>query len=155
MMPAFSGGMVLMRKVMLCGLVLLCSCVSFSQTVPQWKVVKAVFLRNRTAAIQETTLFTPTENGLYRLSGYMSASNLQGIQNAFWSFILRYTDLTQLESNSSMLVQGNGGVINTIDSHVFAVLKGTPISYEVIKSDNPPPPPDAEYTIAFTIEQLK
>lgn len=140
-------------KTAFCSLLLLCSCLSFGQTVPQWKVVKAVLLNNQTAAIPLTTLFTPTDNNVYRLSAYMSARNLNPGLFDGWSFTLMATDLVNQQVSLNEVQVVGGPPYQSLGAWVFTPLKGTPITYHVVI--NGTPPPDAEYALAFTIEQLK
>jgi len=147
----------IMRKTMLC-LLLLSSCVSFGQAPPQWKVVKALFLNNQAATIPQTTLFTPTENDIFRVSAYMSGANIDTSQNDAWSFFLTCTDLVEPQNQCGvdMTVQGGGGTQSTfIGAYVFGARKGTPVGYFTSASTNPPPPPSSNYTVVVTIERLQ
>jgi hypothetical protein len=60
-----------MRKMALCFLLLLCPAIAFGQQ-PQWTTVASVVLFNQSQGIPRTTIFTPTEVGLYHLNFYFS-----------------------------------------------------------------------------------
>jgi hypothetical protein len=140
-------------KTALCSLLLLCSSLSLGQTVPQWKVVKTVLLNNQTAAIPLTTLFTPTENSVYRLSAYMSARNLKPGLFDGWTFTFLATDFVNKNTSGNFVQVVGGPPYQSLGAWVFTPLKGTPVTYQVAEIGTPPP--DAEYALAFTIEQLK
>jgi hypothetical protein len=55
------------------------------------QVVQRVALIGQTGAIPTTTLFTPSQKGLYRISAYMTATNLEGGQGSY-SWVLNWTD---------------------------------------------------------------
>ena len=71
-----------MRKATICptiGLMMmvLLSGIALAQE-PQWTVIEHVFLTQQTQSIEPTTLATPTEPGLYRISLYFSRGGLFG-----------------------------------------------------------------------------
>jgi len=65
-----------MHKATICLLLLLGSLAAFGQSQPQRTVVQSIILPDQTAPIAQTTLFTPTSAGLYRLNAYISATGL-------------------------------------------------------------------------------
>lgn len=138
-----------MRKPTICLLLLLCSLAAFGQSQPQWRVVQSIILPNQTAPITQTTLFTPTEAGLYRLTVYISATALSSGEE--WSFGLIWTDL--VEQNPFTLtvsaVRNGPGTITSI----FSPRRNTPVSFQVEAENSPPP--NSHYNLAFTVEQLK
>src|SRR5580700_162222 len=55
-------------------------------------IVAKARLLNRTAPIPTTTIWTPTQSGLYRLSVYGSVTQLNTISTVFWDFQPSWTD---------------------------------------------------------------
>jgi hypothetical protein len=128
-----------MRKASICLLVLLCLIIggSAQNRVPQWKVVKTGILLNGNTALSGT-LFTPSQSGLYRITGYIS-SNTTGNStiNFFW------TDINGRPTSYDLT--GSGGGTPAAVVLPFFPKAGTPIEYDVFGS----------YNVAFTLEQLQ
>jgi hypothetical protein len=71
-----------MRKATIYFLLVLCSATAFGQQQPQWKVVASVVLFNSDQTIPYgTTLYTPTEPGIYRVSVYLSTTGSSNRQS--------------------------------------------------------------------------
>jgi hypothetical protein len=79
-----------MRKTTMCLIaVLMCAWVSsfgLSNGVPQWKVVKQGHIASSNNDNLEQTIFTPSKNGLYRLTIYMST--VGPTQDACYYFVV-------------------------------------------------------------------
>jgi hypothetical protein len=142
-----------MFKATICMLLLLCSLAAFSQTQPQWRVVKHVILTYQTTQVQQTTIFTPTKPGLYRLSAYISAEG----QFANWNLRLSWTDAAGKPTNTYITAAtgpctvGQNYTVAEM-SHLLVPQGRTPVIYEV---DAAPDPPAGDYNIIITIEQLR
>jgi hypothetical protein len=130
-----------MRKTtMLCVLMLVGSLTAFGQSPVQWKVVQSLVLIRQTVPAQETTVFTPSEAGVYRISVYWSETGKGSNQQ----FTLSWTDIT-----GSAQELGMSGVGPSRSSpFVFIPKIGTPITYVGSGSIG-------VYNVAFTIEQLQ
>jgi hypothetical protein len=147
------GREAVMGKATMCLLVALCSLAAFGQNQPQWKVVQSVILTHQTAVIPQTTIFTPNRPGLYRLSGYMTASAKQAPKGDGFYFTFACSDLSDGFCGASMhseYLVDQPALVNPQISYLFSPHPGTPVSYLVTA-----PPPTVEYTLAFTIEQLQ
>jgi hypothetical protein len=144
-----------MRKATMCLLVALCSLVAFGQNQPQWKVVQSVILTQQTAAISQTTIFTPERSGLYRLNAYISGKAMNNIQfNPSLNFYFMCSDrFQQGDCGAFMGLNVHGPHTQYIGSYVFSPRPGTPVSY--LTSVGNPPPMNLQYDLAFTIEQLQ
>jgi hypothetical protein len=136
-----------MRKTAIVALVM-CSLFAFGQKQPQWRVVQSVILTHQTAAIPQTTVFTPRDEGLYRLNAYISARELGN--GTEWVFGFLWTDLVGQNPMTASIsaVRGGAGTITLI----FSARRNTPVSFQVQDEGTPP---NSHYTLAFTIEQLK
>src|SRR5690348_14542890 len=68
------------------------------------QIIQRVNLPDQTAPIPTTTLFTPTQGGLYRISAYMTAS---GELNGGWTLSLQWRDDFAAEgTDTAMSVSG-------------------------------------------------
>ena len=75
-----------------------------AQAVPQWKVVQVVQIVQQITPVAVTTLFTPTDAGLYRVVAYMST---EGAKNSGWEMVMLWDDLTGLQA--AFAVSANTG----------------------------------------------
>jgi hypothetical protein len=118
--------------------------------------IVAEFARfGQTATIPLTTLFTPKEDGLYRLSAYfVIESNVNA--NALWAFQFIWTDHGGSANRVVTLVANqNAPPPSSFQQTVtaFNARAGAPVSYVVTPSN--PPPQDATYDLYFTVEKLE
>src|SRR5882757_9204647 len=60
-------------------------------------------LRNQSAPIPTTTIFTPTQDGLYRLSVYATVTKTDQSSQSYWFFNLGWTDDAESVSLSELL----------------------------------------------------
>jgi hypothetical protein len=134
-----------MRKaIVLLGLLLFASA-AVAQTQPQWKVIQSVTLTKQTAEIPVTTLFTPTAEGFYRVSAYISAGGPTG---GNWTLYFQWTDIMGGVPLYGAQVYFDDG--SNFDSAMFTFVEkpGTPFTYYTNGTAG-------SYNIAFTVEQLK
>lgn len=123
----------------------------FSQT-PQWKVIKEFHVFGGSAGIPPTVVFTPESNGLYRVSGYFAVFSTV-VQDNGWLTKIYWTDQTGLPGSASLaLYLNNGNYYTQVGPKIFSPQVGTPVYFVVPPTS--PPPMDATYDVAFTIEQL-
>jgi hypothetical protein len=139
-----------MRKAAICLLLLMCSLAAHGQKQPQWRVIQSVVLKDQTEPIPPTTLFTPQAEGVYRMSGLMSATPMQS--GKVLDFYFSWTDVSGQDGEINMRV-GNQFLLQSTNTTVFSVRPNTPVIYRVQASS--PPPVDYKYTLIFTIEQLQ
>jgi hypothetical protein len=141
-----------MGKVMVGVLVVLCSLAALGQKQPQWTVVQSVILTHQSAAIPQTTIFTPGKAGVYRITAFMSVTAKQRQSNTSWNFGFACVQGVGQSCSSYMIVQ-DGQQAATIPSYAFSPEVGIPVTYNVEASD--PPPVGTEYNLVLTIEQLQ
>jgi hypothetical protein len=120
-------------------------CVAFGQTTPQWKVIKTVTLKQRSAAVQQTTIFTPTKPGFYRLSAYISSA---GSSQANWELFFLFNDLNgQYEQVGTAAADGPPSPALEFP---FVPQSGKPVIYMVVPAGEAA----GYYDVVFTIERL-
>jgi hypothetical protein len=137
-----------MRKAMIGLLVVLCLWGATSwQGPPQWKVIVEQHITGGTVQLNGATVFTPQKAGLYRVSGYCSAT---GPSKSNWNFRFEWDDLsgvsasTLLTCEAGLYLPAQSGVV------IFSPKVGTTVhlgSYEIGGA--------LSYNAAFTIEQLQ
>jgi hypothetical protein len=118
--------------------------------------IVAKFARTgQTATIPLTTLFTPEEDGLYRLSAYfVMESNISA--NSDWVFQFIWTDHGgSANSVATLAANQNAAPPSSFQQTVIAfnARAGAPVSYVVEPSTNPPQ--NATYDLYFTVEKLE
>src|SRR3954447_15093838 len=69
------------------------------------QIVRRVALTNQNAPIPTTTLFTPSHNGLYRISMYLTGTS----GDAGWGGYLTWSDDAGLEDTTARGVIGSNG----------------------------------------------
>jgi hypothetical protein len=135
-----------MRKMTLALLAVVCVWAATSwQSQPRWRTVQSIVLTHQTQPIPQTTIFTPTERGLYRLNTYMTAGG-RNIQ-ASWQMNFDWNDI-----DGSPFSYG----ISSYDSpselvYIFSPQPNTPVSYMVTQV----PGYSGGYDLVITIEQLQ
>jgi hypothetical protein len=112
-------------------------------------IVAQVSLINQTGPISQTTMFTPTKSGLFRISSYL-ASTIPGEDN-YYGLTIVFTDDVALEY--SPLLCGNGGYFANPcgGPSTFRAVAGTSVSFYVQGSG---PPPESDYNLFIVVEQL-
>jgi hypothetical protein len=141
-----------MRNTAICLSVILGSWVAAlgQNPVPQWKVVQAVSLTQNTS-VPTTTIFTPTESGVYRLSAYMSIKpdnqTDAGIVGEF-----AWTDTShQAAAVPFGLPEGDNSLFFSVVPTMFRPLVGIPVTYFL----NSTVSGTGQYNLVFTIEKLE
>jgi hypothetical protein len=142
-----------MWKNFLCLMVVLMgACVAFGQTAHVWTLV---YVRSVTqnAGLSNTTLFTPSENGTYRMTATLSQKNVDN-ESSKWAAGLSWQDITSRSAAATLVVPvpglGGGGNWNSA-SFMFTVKAGTPFVYSVMQEGQGP----QTYHFAFTVEKLE
>jgi len=139
----------------LCVLVLLLPTFAFTQVV----VAKGKF-PNQTTGILKTTLFTPTEDGLYRVSAYATVAKTSAAGTQ-WAFNLGWTDDAGPQKEEFVLSSYSnqvGPFINDYNFYggavrVFEAKSGIPITFSL--SQRGSAPNGAEYSLYYVLEQLE
>jgi len=91
-------------------------------------------------------VFTPTTDGLFRVTFYMESIPLTG---TLWDLSFKYTD--DLKARNTPVWQVHGGQIADF-TYIFREVAGQPITYTVAGGNNPP---GASYDLFITVEQLQ
>src|SRR5437879_3945673 len=120
-------------------------------------IVANLALKGQTSAIPETTLFTPTVTGLYRISTYLTMTQ-HGDSTSIWGVRLGWTDDSGFENNGAIQLYaasnpptaynalgGTGGSVST-----FEAVGGTPVTYAIGKSGTF----GGTYSLYITAERL-
>jgi len=118
-------------------------------------------LVDQTQVISKTTLFTPSETGLFRVSVYMTQTKPVPA-SALWSFALFWTDdagdqADQLADLPTNALPPNSWAYSALypAGTVFEAVGGQPISYAVILGNHLGNGNGGRYSLYYTVEQLQ
>jgi hypothetical protein len=140
-----------MRSLAICFIVILGSRVTALAQAPahEWKVVEVVQLTKQTEATPTTTIFTPTEVGLYRVNILMACGGSKGHGGAnepSWQLAFYYG------ANSNHFEVGCvGGSNGGSAPYLISPSAGTPVTYSVTGVLSPP----FSYDIDIIVEQFQ
>jgi len=125
-------------------------------------IVAKAKLTNQTATIPTTTIFTPNEDGLYRLSIYATISKADNNSQAQWLVNVNYTDDSEQSQSLGGLLYGLNNQLGMFEFYdffleagptvTFEAKAGTPITYSVTESG---PPDNSAYSLYYTLERLE
>ena len=116
---------------------------------------------NQTVPIPTTTIFTPVQTGLYRLSVYGTLTTGAQNTNSNWLFSPVWIDDSGVSSSAGQILFSNNGQqgsffwsqVNTIGASIVIEAKaGTAISYNVTQGG---PPDGSVYSLYYTLERLQ
>ncbi len=118
-------------------------------------------LSNQTTPFPTTTIFTPTQTGMYRLSVYATISTSDPNSHTAWIYNLGWTDDAGAQSEGGLLY-GNGATSGQFQYGSFQALGGTVLPFEA-KAGTPithsmsqsGPPDSSAYTLYYTLERLE
>jgi hypothetical protein len=135
-----------------------------STTFSSPQIVAKAKLPHQTAAIPMTTIFTPVQTGLYRLSVYATLLNTSTV-GVTWHINVGWTDdagpqtiNTLLAGDDSIMGQfvqfSNSGFQIPLGGPVttFEAAAGQPITYNVTYDG---PPDGTSYSLYYTLERLE
>jgi hypothetical protein len=130
-------------------LVLVCCCVSVGQNAPQWKVIKHISVKSD-APIQLTTILTPTETSLYRITAYLT--NNARPEGFAWQVNFNWQDTTGIPGAFSVAtpVNGDSNINPSSGTVMFPAAAGTPVSYQVLQISG-----SSIFYLTFVVEQLQ
>jgi hypothetical protein len=127
-------------------------------------IIAHVKLVNQTAPIPSTTIFTPSQNGLYRLSAYATITTPAQSDSSYWTFSFDWTDdsgQTAFGGNGVLYPTSGNGVAGPFGwanvagfgpTIVFEAKAGLPVTYSMTLNG----PADASvYALYFTVERLE
>ena len=131
---------------------------SANSTIPTIPVVvKRLFLANQTQAINAATLYTPTQDGLFQVSMYLSTTTVGESGSASWSPLVAWQD----ESGATVTtipgtISANSGALGfsfgSANVYAFRAVANTPITFTVEQvgiND-----PGATYELCITVMQI-
>jgi hypothetical protein len=118
-------------------------------------------LVNQTAPIPTTTIFTPTHDGVFRLSAYATITSADPASQSYWVWNPTWTDDAGSEycNGQCYIGQGNSpgqfllqlglglGMVMTIEAK-----GGTPITYSMYQQGNPD---NSAYSLYYVLEQIE
>jgi len=123
------------------------------------KIIAKVALTGQTAAIPTTTIFTPTQTGLYRISAYLTVTQ-PGTGSDAWNLYLGWADAagSELFTSNIAAIQNNAtppnAYVNNVygpgDTMIIEAVVGTPVTYQVFTSF-----PSGTYSLYITAELLE
>ena len=129
-------------------------------TPPSPVIVARAKLVNQTSPIPTTTIFTPTQNGLYRLSVYATVTRTGSVATG-WQYDIFWTDDSGPQNGGQGLINGSDGNTGSFTwtnaGNYGAVLvleaaAGTPITYDILQQGAPD---NAAYSLYYTLERLE
>jgi len=143
-----------MRNTAICLIVILGSWITAQgqNPVPQWRVVQAVSMLQN-APIPTTTIFTPTQPGTYRLSGYMSLKP-ENNETEFVNAEFYWTDASHHVASGTMQVPvgcSDCPLWTSMVPIMFKPLPGVPVNFYTTVTGVG----TGQYDLVFTIEQLE
>jgi hypothetical protein len=121
-------------------------------------------LVNQAAPIPTTTLFTPSQSGLFRLSAYATITTAAPNYGSFWEYNFTWTDDSGIIAGggNSVLFAGSGnsvlgpfvwnGVAGFGPTVVFEAKAGIPVTYNVTLLG---PSDGSAYSLYYTVERLE
>jgi hypothetical protein len=117
-------------------------------------------LPNQTAPIPTTTIFTPVQTGLYRLSVYATISSADPNSKAYWDYSYSWTDDAGVQSQRGFLI-GTSLILGQFafldvnlgaPSMPFEAKAGTPITHNMTQYNGPD---NSAYSLYYTLERLE
>jgi len=121
-------------------------------------IVASGQLPDQTAPIAKTTIFTPSQSGLFRISVYITVTKPNANSLSEWTYRLFWTDDAGPEVQPRFLCSNNAlrGVANWCNPLyplVFRAIAGEPISYAVVLAPNRQD--ETTYSLYYVVEQLQ
>jgi hypothetical protein len=121
-------------------------------------------LVNQTAPIPTTTIFTPTQDGLYRLSVYGTISRNDPSSASTFHYAVQYTDDTGQQQNLADFLVGYDSMLGQFASYqstffgsgcptvTFEAKAGSGITYSVTQNNGPD---NSSYSLYYVLERLE
>ena len=130
------------------------------QTLTAPLIVASGKMVGQTKGISTTTLYTPSETGLFRVSAYMCMTKPGNTPNRQWIFVLNWTDDAGKEADQLADI-----VVNAVPPNAYALsfilpagfafeaVAGEPITFTVDLSKGTGT--TGTYSVYYTVEQLQ
>jgi hypothetical protein len=119
-------------------------------------------LLNQTTTIPTTTIFTPTQTGLYRLSVYATVTKADSYSSSAWQYNFSFSDDAGPETTPTSLLWGYGDALGQFlylgeslvggTAYTFEAKVGTPVNYSVTQYG---PADNSVYSVYYAIEKLE
>ena len=128
--------------------------------LPTPMIVAKGKLVNQTSPIPTTTIFTPPQDGLYRLTVYGTIVTADPTSGTFWDVIPVWSDDSGQQTASPFL-EGSSNVQGPFETATdnwggriapFEAKAGTPIAYSVTQTGQPD---NSVYSLYYTLERLE
>jgi hypothetical protein len=122
------------------------------------QVVAKAKLPHQTATIPTTTIYTPAQTGLYRLSVYATLLTTVENSQSQWNVYVQWTDDAVTQYQNVLFSENSLGsfvfpaVGNYGPSITFESKAGTPISYFVTQSNGAD---GTSYSLYYTLERVE
>jgi hypothetical protein len=125
------------------------------------QVVAKGKLLNQNAPIATTTIYTPTQTGLYRLSIYATLTTANPSSDGWWDYTLGWTDDSGAQSIDQFLYQNSNtpGPFEYLASYPsgggtqpFEAKAGTPITYSLAQPNGPD---GSVYSLYYILERTQ
>ena len=139
-----------MRKLLVCLVLLMLPLLCGAQ---QWQVLPTSFaVFNQNQAVQQTTLVTPSQDGIYRISMYFSVSSGVDVSpEAFFDTTLVGEDVTGLPNVIDVGLSCKKTLFESIPTQNVALKAGVPLTYTVSTMGIPG---SCTYNLGIVVEQL-
>lgn len=135
-----------MRKLLICLLFLpLCA---FGQ---QWTVIQSVSVFNQTQAIPQTTLLTPSDAGVYRLTYYLSGGG-GASPSGYYNLILSGNDISGGYFNPNIVATCGIEKFSSA-APIISLMPNEPLTYKVDAAGSLPS--GCNYNLTITVEKLQ
>jgi hypothetical protein len=136
---------------------------SSTAELPSPLIVAKAKLKNQTAAIPTTTIYTPAQDGLYRLSVYATMITNNEFSQSQWQYGVAWTDDEGSQSAPYLLYQGDNVLVEFWSSEnqlnpmggvilSFEAKAGTPITYNMAQNGSPD---GTTYSLYYVLERLE
>jgi hypothetical protein len=115
-------------------------------------------LLNQTGPLAQTTIFTPSASGMYRLSVAGSITTAATTTAGMYGYNLYWTDVSGVQNQVSVIAAYDGalGCWCTYYPYpttlTFAAQAGTPVSHSIVQMEQTD---NSVYAIYYTIERLE
>lgn len=118
----------------------------------QWQVVNSVALFSQNQAVQQTTLVTPSQSGLYRISMYFSVSSGVDVSpEAYFDTTITGQDVTGLPNVIDVGLSCKRTLFESVPTQNVALKAGVPLTYTVSTMGIPG---SCTYNLGIVVEQL-
>jgi hypothetical protein len=131
-----------------------------ANSLPSPVVLAKGKLVNQTAAIPTTTMFTPTQDGLYRITVYATLTTSNLSSNSSWGYGIGWTDDAGSANQGSVLI-GPGAQLGPFTFYgittggtvlVVEAKSGIPVTYNVSQGGEPD---GTAYSLYWTVEKME